>query len=654
MGLYLVEAITSKLRTKRLTVKMGGIFLGFALLVLISVGATFWGLNAQKVDAVVINLAGRQRMLTQQMTRLALEIEKQGLAEDKRLLQESRNAFEQTLMALRAGGPAPYLAGSSVELPRTTEQGILEQIDQVEQTWQDFEEQLAVVMRASPDSQELGQAVKSVEGISTTLAAEADQLVRLYEAQSTAKITALRQVQMIFLASALLLLAAGVWVTYRYVLHPLQDLGTAANRIGAGNLDRPVQVSGDVEIQVLGTSMEDMRGRLHTAQQELRAWANTLEERVTQRTQELEALNAVSYEISSRLEIKHVLNSVVEKSRQLLGADAAFLCLLDEQKSSLNLQSTSSPADAVEACNTNADEGWARQVIHSEQAVRCQGFCQVVAPPYRRSHLAAALSIGGRVIGALCVTSQQPDFFSEEAACYLNRLANVASIAMENARLYEQLERSSTLEERHRIAAEMHDGLAQTLSFLTITTDLASEQIKTGDMAQAQRILGRVQHGINQASLDIRRAIASLHDEFPAYYTLQQQLSSLVEELEQDDAIIEWRSQTNMPLILAHSDSEQVLRVVREALLNAKKYSQASKISIRLERSDGTVIICIEDNGVGFDPQEMPGDERPHFGLKIMQARAARLGGKLEVHSAQGQGTQIVLTWSIEKVQKYA
>jgi len=646
------------MRYNRLAVKMGGIFIGFALLGLISVGATFWGLDAQKEDAVVINLAGRQRMLIQQMTRLALEIENQGLEEYITLLQESQSAFEQTLLALRNGGDTPYLAGRSVELPKTDSAVILKQIDQVQLSWQSYQEHLNVILSAPPGSQDLSQAVNAVEDISTTLVAEADQLVRLYEAQSTAKVTALRSVQIAFLLSALMLLTMGVWITYRYVLQPLQELGKAADQIGSGNLETPVKVRGDIEIQLLSGTMEDMRHKLHASQQELCDWASTLEERVIQRTQELEALNAVSYEISSRLDIKHVLNSVVEKSRQLLNADAAFLCLLDDQNGLLSLQSTSGPVDAVEACNTNADEVWAGQVIRSEQAVRCEingchGFCQIVGRPYRRSHLAASLSIDKRVIGALCVASHQPDFFTEDAACYLNRLANVASIAMENARLYTQLERSSALEERHRIAAEMHDGLAQTLSYLTITTDQVDEQIKSGDIAQAQQILERVQRGIDQASIDIRRAIASLQNEFPAHYTLQQQLSSLIDEIKTSTPNITLNTYTKIPLILAHSESDQVLRVVREALINAEKHSQATQISVSLERSNGNVIIRVEDNGVGFDPQDLPEGDRPHFGLKIMQARAARLGGKMEVHSLQGQGTQVLLTWSLEKAQTH-
>lgn len=644
------------MKRNRLATKLGLIFFGFALLVLIAVGATFWGLNAQKVDAVVINLAGRQRMLIQQMTLLAVEINNQGLDERFALLKESQSTFEDTLTALRDGGSAPYLAERWVELPKTNSQTILNQIAEVENSWHLYQVQIAEILTAPSGSQELNQAAESVQNISKILLTDADQLVRLYETQSTARVTTLRQVQWIFLVSALLLLITGVWITYRFVLLPLQELGIAARTIGAGELEAPVLVNGDVEIEVLSHAMEDMRSKLLASQQELLNWTNQLEERVTRRTQEVEALNTVSREISSRLNIESVLNSVVEKTCQLLGADVAFLCMLDDHKNTLSLQSTYGAVDAVAACDTTADATWARQVISSEQAVHCeisgcQGFCQIVAKSYRESHLAAPLTIGNRVIGALCVASQQPDHFSHDAAGYLTRLANIASIAIENARLYAQLERSAALEERHRIAADMHDGLAQTLSYLRITTEQVDKNLSLGDVSVAGQSLAQIKRGIEQASDDIRRAIDSLHDQFPPQFTLQEQLSSLVDEYKGNFPEISWQNQTKMPIILSQPQAEQVLRVVREALINSQKHSQATEIWVKLKRSNGSAIVNIEDNGAGFNPQDLPRDDRLRFGLKIMQARAARLEGKVEIHSQLNQGTQIVLSWPLKDSQ---
>jgi two-component system nitrate/nitrite sensor histidine kinase NarX len=644
------------MKYNRISVKMGMIFTVFALLVLVSVGITFWGLNEQKVDAVVINLAGRQRMLVQQMTRLALEIQDQGLGDYVDLLQESQLTFGQTLVALKDGGPAPYIAGSTVELPKTKDAQILSQIEVVERSWIAYREQLGIIQTAPPSSQAFNQALQTIEETAPTLVEQMDTTVRLYETQSTAEVNALRMVQVIFLSSALGLLILGVWITRHFVIRPLQALGSAAQGIGAGNLEAPVVVNGDVEIELLSDSLEEMRSKLLVSQQELLNWTNVLEERVAQRTHELEALNAVSREVVSRLDIQHVLNSIVDKSRQLLSADVAFLCLLNEERNLLSLQANSGTPEAVAACTTPAGSAWTSQVIGSEQAVRCEvddckGFCQIVTGAFRQSHLAAQISIDHHVIGALCVGSQRPDYFAEEAINLLTQLATIASIAIENARLYTQVERSSAIEERHRIAAEMHDGLAQTMSYLTITAEQAQEQLEKGNFVYARESLARMQKGVDQASIDIRRAIASLHEEFPSQYTLQEQLRSLVDELCGSTLKAEWDNQIHIPLILDQPETEQVLRVVREALINAQKHSQATRVSVILKRSNDTTIVSIEDDGVGFDPQELPQDDRPHFGLKIMQARAARIGGNIEIDSLPGKGTRIVLAWQQEKIQ---
>ena len=645
------------MRKNRIATKMGLIFSSFAILVLVSVGVSIWGLNAEKLDAVVINLAGRQRMLVQQMRSHAVDYENQGRIEHLAGLETSRQDFEQTISALRKGGSAPYYAGESVELPPTQAVDVLSQLNQVEQTWLKFREILDVIRRAPRGSQTLTRAVDSLEDITTTLLTQADNLVHLYETKSTVTVNNLRWTQLIFLLSALALLFRGFWITRHSVVQPLQELGDAAQGIGGGDLQAPVQVRGGAEIELLSATMDDMRGRLLASQGELQNWATTLEERVSQRTRELEALNAVSREVSSRLDIQQVMNSVVEKSRQLMGADVAFLCLLDEQKNSLSLQSASGGSQAIAASVSPVKSSWTSQVIAGDQALRyrdgdLQSCCQIVDKSYRGSQIAAPLNIENSVIGALCVASQQPDYFTENSLSLLTRLANIAAIAIENARLYAQLERSAALEERHRIAAEIHDGLAQTLRFLSISTEQVREQLDKGEAIPAEKTLARVQDGVEQASVEVRRAISSLQDDFPAQYTLQEQLSSLIQEMGDGNQRVMWRNEARVPLILGQQKAEQVLRVVREAVINAQKHGRATHISVILKRSNHTAAVSIEDNGIGFDARVPPGrEDREHFGLKIMQARAAHLDGRLDIHSRPGKGARVVLTWPLERNQ---
>lgn len=643
--------------------RLWSLFLAFFLLVLISGGVTFWGLESQKQDATIINLAGRQRMLLQLMTRLALESSSEDSdggdpnSEDARrqALQEAVDTFDLTLSALQYGGEAPYLPGEAVMLPRATNSQIFAHLALLQETWESFRGAMALIEEPSRDAVLTSEALRTIETLSPQLVEQADQVVRLFEAQARNKVIWLRWVQITFLGVALALLTGGAWSMRRSVIASLQALNRAAERIGQGDLSSPVILHGPREVKHLADTLEEARVQLLASRQELLEWANTLEDRVARRTRELEALYQVSREIASRLDIQHVLRSVTEKAGQLIEADVAFLCLVDEDGKALTLQANSGATDAVHAAKTKVNAPLPALVLASDQALPCgvegcHGACGIIAPPYRVSHLAAPLRLGERVIGALCVGSSRENAFSTEEQFVLTRLANSAAIALENARLYARAEQLATMEERQRIAAEMHDGLAQTLNYLRLTCHLAQMKIEEGEIGHGREVLGKVQQALDRAEGETRRAIASLEENLPLRFTLQEQLESLVEEFNQKYHGVRWQTNLTAPLLIPPQDAEQVLRVVREALQNACHHSGASVITLLLDQIDGHAQVQVLDDGRGFDPENIPeDDQRGHFGLKIMRARAARLGGKLEVRSTTGQGTQVRLTWPLLK-----
>lgn len=640
--------------------RIGLLFLAFALLAAVSVGATFWGIETQKRDARIINLAGRQRMLVQQMTRLALEIERQGEPADVQALREAAASFDQTLSALRDGGLAPYLPGRSVEVPPTREADLRAQLERVGQSWQAMRPWLEAIYGGGSSGEGVPAAVRAVERSSQELVAQADSAVRLYEAAASRKIARLRWVQAGFSAGALLLLLLGAALARRSVLDPLKELGSAAGRIGSGDLGTPLRVAGPDEVRRLAEAFEAMRARLLASQRESLAWTNALEERAALRMRELEALYQVSREISSRLDVRHVLHSVAEKARQLLGAEVAFLCLVDEGGEQLVLQAADGPAEAAIRRSARLQEPLPARVLAGDRALPggapdCPGSCSILASQFRASHLAAPLRMGDRVSGALCVGSSKAGVFSPEAESLLTRLASSAAVALENARLYAQAERLAILEERQRIAAEMHDGLAQTLNYLRIAAEMACAQVEESRPAQALATLQRAQQALERAENEVRRAIASLQEDFPLSYSLQEQLAKLAEEFSTPQSPVDWSTGVNVPLVLAQQEAEQVLRVAREALFNACRHARARRIRLRLEEANGSASLLVEDDGQGFQAQaQPPEDGRQHFGLKIMQARAARLNGSLEVRSAPGSGTRVCLTWPLGAGERQA
>ncbi len=628
------------------------LFSAFALLVLISVGATTWGLETQRQDAVLINLSGRQRMLAQQMARLAFEAGASG-AINNAALQESEQIFGQTLSALKDGGSVPYLPQSPISIPGTQDPQLRSALGDVEQTWGEYQILLDRLQQPPGDDPAFALTLAAVEQTSSTLVQQADVVVRLYEAASTAKVNRLRAIQISFLACALALLAAGAWITRQSVLLPLRQLSRAAKRLGENDLDTVVAVEGPVELRELSKSFDATRLSLRSSRQELLQLNTSLEERVARRTRELETLNEVSRDISSRLDIQQVLNSVTEKARSLLGSEVASLCLVDESQHWMKLQAVSGPESAVAGHTVCADEDLAGAVLKSEQALvcglgACRGGCRMMADPYKVSHLAAPLRIGERVIGALCVGSVSQDRFAVESAEMLTKLANAAAIALENARLYAQAEKVATLEERRRVAADMHDGLGQTLSYLGLMTDQVVEFLSAGRDGAALEHLQKTRQTIQSATAEVRRAINNLMSDSPSALDLCTRLHNIADEFAAEHNLpVSWYEDSAFAPRPERKVADQVLNITREALTNVARHAEAHKATLQVGNTAGHYYVSVQDDGHGFDATQ-PGPSG-HFGLQIMKSRAMLVGGQLEVESAPGRGTRVTLIWPMGK-----
>ena len=625
--------------------RLGLLFLSFLILVTISVVATAWMVNDQNQDALVINLAGRQRMLVHQITSQALQIDlDENTEEHQHVLRDAETTFDQTLNALIAGGRTRYSLDQEVHVPATRSNDVQAKLIDLRYSWTTFRSYLGIIETAAPGSADFDTAIQSVQTLSPQLVQQADDIVRLYEANSEHKLARLRWVQAAFFICAVTLLVFGVLITRRDIINPLQTLKRAAEQIGQGDLNRPVKIDDPPELAALAASFDTMRDQLKTL-------TEGLESRVNQRTRELTALYDVIREISSHLDIEQVLESVTCKARDLLDSDVAFLCLLDGTGESLILKAYDGPQAAVCGTCALAKTSVAQQVLGHHQAMICDvGGCQTIAPAYRASHVAAPLRVGERVIGALCVGSMQPSTYSEEQVRLLTELANSTAIALENARLFEQAERVATLEERQRIAADMHDGLAQTLSYVKLKTDQLANLIEQDPVDQAAKELNLIHTAVDRATQEVRQSIASLRAAPVPDRPLQDQLIEFITlfTAATPDFSVEVMRREDQAVVLKVDEMAQVLRVVQEALQNARRHANAAQVTVCLEQQEANYRLTIRDDGEGFDIIGVNGKE--HFGLSIMQARAARLGGELVIESALGQGTCVVLTWPARSV----
>lgn len=222
-------------------------------------------------------------------------------------------------------------------------------------------------------------------------------------------------------------------------------------------------------------------------------------------------------------------------------------------------------------------------------------------------------------------------------------------LAVETQERIQTRAHAAALEERQRIAAEMHDGVAQVLGYLGLKSDEVTALLQKGEVHAAGSTMHQIRSAIGQASTEVRRSIASLREMPPAPQSLQSALGELALPGEPAVAVT---STVDAPLFLAREEQEQVMRVVHEALANARKHARATNVTIVLAQcpgddgnAHGDLAIAVIDDGRGFDLAAVAGEGDSHFGLSIMAARAERLGGTLNVATQPGAGTRVELRW---------
>ena len=295
------------------------IFFGFLLLVAASVAVTFAALQKQRDDALVINMAGRQRMLIQKMMLEVLGVQADADPHYREQLRDTESIyFEQTLAALIAGGEAPYDGATFVILPDTRSPQILAQLYTVRATWGKMDPAIHTVLMAEPHSVELGEAAATVERLSPVILSQMNEAVRLYEVEASRKVARAQAIQIGFLGAAVALLIVAFVFSERRVLRPIDQLEGVTQRIGEGDLDTPVSVSGPGEIDRLARSFDNMRQNLAASRAESERHA-----------QKQVALLKLSNDLLGESEPQVMMNVAVRVAAVALGVEFASIALMD-------------------------------------------------------------------------------------------------------------------------------------------------------------------------------------------------------------------------------------------------------------------------------------------------------------------------------------
>jgi signal transduction histidine kinase len=384
-----------------------------------------------------------------------------------------------------------------------------------------------------------------------------------------------------------------------------------------------------------------------------------LEQRVDQRTRELSMLLNVSANIASTLDLPLLLERILEQLQQVVDYDGASVLILEGDELRKAAHRGPIPAEALARMHVSrkqAGELWEAMEGHDPLIIGdvqgdtwlAQAFRQAFGEhleremSYVRTWVGVPLMVQERLIGWLSLHHREPRAYAQHHANLAQTIANQAATAIENARLYGQARRLAALEERQRLARELHDSVSQVLYGVGLGARTARTLLDRADLTPelGSSLAEPLEYVISLAEAGLAEMRALIFELRPD--SLERE--GLVAALTRQAAALHARHRLEVHTefceepTLSFEAKEALYRIAQESLNNTVKHAQAERVDIRLSVSQGEIILELTDDGVGFDPQA---EYSGHMGLNSMRERAAKIEGILEIVSEAGQGAVV-------------
>ena len=490
----------------------------------------------------------------------------------------------------------------------------------------------------------LAATIIGLGGLSFWLASKSEQTLQL------------RPVLFVLFGLAMLLLVKLFFSLQRNLLVPLTAMRKWADDIRAGKLDsRLIPSDGPPEYIGLATDLNKLSDKLQNLSEDMQSQVHEQTHHIAQKTRSLEIIYDVAASINASRDLEDLLTRFLHTLRDVVDAKAAVVRLVSEDNQMRLVASTGLEEEVVQrehllpAQTCLCGRAFARGSIMYEPDIK---HCDKIIghnffnDKSKIGMIAVPLQYRDRTLGVYNLFVET-DFMveSDELNELLTSIGRHLGMAIEKSRLDDEANRLSIMEERTRIAHELHDSLAQTLASLRFQARVLDENLRMGNEPTVWHELEKIEINLDEAYAELRELIT--HFRAPID---KRGIVPAVQQLAN-----RFRNQTGIPIFLQQewnivqlpaSIEVEVLRIIQESLNNIRKHSRAQNVRVILRSTlQGECDILIEDDGVGMDITVDPDTKRDHFGLNIMSERAKRIHADLRIESDPGDGTQITLSF---------
>ncbi|WP_372610531.1 type IV pili methyl-accepting chemotaxis transducer N-terminal domain-containing protein [Halomonas sp.] len=607
-----------KLLQRSLVARITASLLAIATMVLVSIIVTMTLAGSSRGDAAAINMAGSLRMNTYQIVAALERYQQQPDADQRARVQALGERFRQRL-------DSPEL---TAVLPEDGDSILHEQYRLLQTRW---DEELAprVALAVTGGELEIDALREDLDG----LVGDIDAMVTLLVRNSASKLRLLSVLQFLFLGLTLVVLAIALYDLRHNLVFPLRQLMVLAREAAHRKFHHRTRFTGRDELALLGQTFDTMA-------EELGASYADLEARVSRKKVELERSNKA-------MQIMH------DGSRQLYGGGndlcASAAPMLRQLETLLEIGpirlSLNDPLDGrdipILATHSESRPAYCRD--HDCHA------CLLDPLPLRLDEnedsecLLLPVNVGEEMLGTLEIWYPRESPLTESTRRLLNALADQLATAIYLQQRIEEQQQVTLINERTIIARELHDSLAQSLSYLKMQV-ARLERMQQKDMPYEIQaaVFAELRTGLDSAYRQLRELLTT--------FRLKLEGAGLQTALRQTTDEFAKRMGTPVELVfdvpphlLSPNEEIHVLQVVREALANVHKHARAHSTHVSITFADARIRVRIEDDGIGLEDDGSP---PMHYGLVIMRDRAETLGGELRLGNRLSGGTLVELTFT--------
>ena len=459
----------------------------------------------------------------------------------------------------------------------------------------------------------------------------------------------------VLLMSALIALFLAYRQVHAQLLQPLLEIRQWAHQLRTGELAARIDAPVPGEFADLNADINQISQQLQLLSEDMQNQVRAQTQYIAQKTRSLEIIYDVAASINVSRDLDDLLTRFLHTLKEVVNARAAVVRLVTEDGQMRLVASTGLDDEVISReqlipaatclCGSAFDKG---TVQYEPDIRKCD---KIIGHSFFNDDnvgmIAVPLQYRDRTLGVYNLfVDKSMMAYAEEINDLLTSIGRHLGMAIDKARLDNETNRLSIMEERTRLAHELHDSLAQTLASLRFQVRVLDENLRLGEEPAVWHELEKIENNLDEAYAELRELIT--HFRAPIDKRgLVPGVQYLVNRFRNQTGIHIYLQQEWNIVQLPASIEVEVLRIIQEALNNIRKHSQAQNVRILLRaKPQGECHILIEDDGVGIDASKSNDKKRDHYGLNIMAERTKRINGDLKIESEAGEGTRVILTFN--------